>query len=141
MTMESTRYHSASSSSSSEDDSADSAVDAFIQNYGCSNNTPQTSSTTRLCKPVVIPQRRPGNKERGFIKAYAPDLQAFGIDQETFLAFIDAVNKSAKASKWLHAIQVAAFGTGFIPNHIAFGVSAAVQIVAGIVAKTETRWK
>jgi hypothetical protein len=32
-------------------------------------------------------------------------------------------------------------GIGFIPNHIALGVSAAVQIIAGIVAKAETRWK
>ena len=32
---------------------------------------------------MVIPQRRPGNKERGFIKAYAPDLDAFGIEMLT----------------------------------------------------------
>ncbi|KAF5632677.1 hypothetical protein F52700_6213 [Fusarium sp. NRRL 52700] len=94
-----------------------------------------------LPNPIVIPQRRPGNKERGFVEAYAPDLQSFGIDEETFLDFIRATNKAVQASKWLYAIQVAALGTGFIPNHIAMGASAAVQIVAGIVTKTEIRWK
>ncbi|EWG54343.1 hypothetical protein FVEG_12583 [Fusarium verticillioides 7600] len=117
---------------------SDSTLDSFLTSHSGLGVAP---SPLRLRSPVVIPQRRPGNKERGFVEAYAPDLQAFGIDQETFLALIRSINKAAQASKWLYAIQVAAIGTGFIPNHIALGVSTAVQIVAGIVAKTETRWK
>ncbi|KAF4943719.1 hypothetical protein FGADI_13218 [Fusarium gaditjirri] len=113
-------------------------LDSFLIDHASLGVTPPPR---RLSNPVVIPQRRPGNKERGFVEAYAPDLEAFGIDQETFLALIRSINKAVQASKWLYAIQVAAMGTGFIPNHIALGVSAAVQIVAGIVAKTETRWK
>ena len=124
-----------------QEQSAESAIDGFLFGHARSAEPLGTTPAPKLSKPVVIPQRRPGNKERGFVKAYAPDLDAFGIDQESFLAFIRAVNKAAQASKWLQAIQVAAFGTGFIPNHIALGVSAAVQIIAGIVAKTETRWK
>lgn len=120
---------------------ADSALEDFIHDYPRTNVALGAESPPRLRNPVVIPQRRPGNKERGFIKAYAPDLEEFGIDEESFLAFIRATNKAAQASKWLYAIQVAAMGTGFIPNHIALGVSAAVQIIAGIVAKAETRWK
>ncbi|TPX18557.1 uncharacterized protein E0L32_002414 [Thyridium curvatum] len=120
---------------------ADSALEDFIHDYPRTNVAFGAESPPRLRNPVVIPQRRPGNKERGFIKAYAPDLEEFGIDEESFLAFIRATNKAAQASKWLYAIQVAAMGTGFIPNHIALGVSAAVQIIAGIVAKAETRWK
>lgn len=120
---------------------AESAVETFIRNNPRPETTHETMPKPRLTKPVVVPQRRPGNKERGFVKAYAPDLEAFGIDQSSFLEFIGAVNKAVQASKWLHAVQVAAFGTGFIPNHIALGVSAAVQVIAGIVAKTETRWK
>ncbi|KAF5700761.1 hypothetical protein FGLOB1_10553 [Fusarium globosum] len=116
--------------------SSGSTLDSFLMNHPGLGVNPLP---LRLNSPVVIPQRRPGNKERGFVEAYAPDLQAFGIDQETFIAFIQAINKAVQASKWLHAIQVAAMGTGFIPNHIALGVSAAN--VAGIVAKTETRWK
>ncbi|CAK7222647.1 hypothetical protein SBRCBS47491_004930 [Sporothrix bragantina] len=118
---------------------ADAALDGFLAKY----IPPKTTASTapRLRNPVVIPQRRPGNKERGFVKAYAPDLAAHGIDEAAFLDFICATNKATQASKWLHAVQVAAMGTGFIPNHIALGVSAAVQIIAGIMAKAETRWK
>nr|RBQ87687.1 hypothetical protein FVER53263_12583 [Fusarium verticillioides] len=118
--------------------SSDLTLDSFLTSHSGLGVAP---SPLRLRSPVVIPQRRPGNKERGFVEAYAPDLQAFGIDQETFLALIRSINKASQASKWLYVIQVAAIGTGFIPNHIALGVSTAVQIVAGIVAKTETRWK
>lgn len=117
---------------------AGSTLDSFLMDHPGLGVNPLP---LRLSSPVVIPQRRPGNKERGFVEAYAPDLQAFGINQETFIAFIQAINKAVQASKWLYAIQVAAMGTGFIPNHIALGVSAAVQIVAGVIAKTETRWK
>ena len=120
---------------------ADSALDQFILDHPLKSVALGTASAPRLRNPVVIPQRRPGNKERGFVKAYAPDLEAFGIDEESFLAFIRATNRAVQASKWLYAIQVAAIGTGFIPNHIALGVSAAVQVSAGVVAKTETRWK
>ncbi|CAK7224210.1 hypothetical protein SEUCBS140593_005495 [Sporothrix eucalyptigena] len=120
---------------------ADAALDTFISAHHLPADGNDTSTPPRLQAPVVIPQRRPGNKERGFVKAYAPDLAAHGIDEAPFLEFIGATNKAAQASKWLHAIQVAAMGTGFIPNHIALGVSAAVQIIAGIVAKAETRWK
>ena len=120
----------------------DSALKSFLLNHPQpSINLEATSPPPRLRSPVVIPQRRPGNRQRGFVKAYAPDLEAFGIDEETFLAFIKETNQAAQASKWLYAIQVAAFGTGFIPNHIALGVSAAVQIIAGLVAVTEARWK
>lgn len=118
---------------------ADSALGSFISNHPRSDVPAR--SPPRLRNPVVIPQRRPGNKQRGFVQAYAPDLEEFGIDQETFLAFISTVNKGIQASKWIHAIQVAALGTGFIPNHIAMGVSAAVQIIAGVVAVAHARWK
>jgi hypothetical protein len=39
----------------------------------------------RLPCPVIIPQRRPRDKKRGFVRAYAPVLESCGIDQKTFL--------------------------------------------------------
>ena len=95
----------------------------------------------RLPCPVVIPQRRPGNKERGFVEAYAPMLEQFSIKQDEFINFVKATNKAVRASKWLGAIQLAAFGTSFIPNSIAMGASVAAQVVAGMIAKAQTRWK
>ncbi|KAI1322412.1 hypothetical protein F5Y16DRAFT_41407 [Xylariaceae sp. FL0255] len=123
-------------------DADDQPLTGFIRAHSRSNaSSPPKTPNCRLPSPVVIPQRRPGNKSRGFVEAYAPALEQFGIQQHEFLSFIRATNKAVQASKWLGAIQLAAAGTGFVPNHIALGVSVAVQIVAGVIAKAETRWK
>jgi hypothetical protein len=46
--------------------------------------------------PVVVPQRRPQNKSRGFVRAYAPVLAEVGIDQDTFIQFLEEWDKSAQ---------------------------------------------
>lgn len=56
---------------------------------------PVPASIQRLPCPVIIPQRRPRNKDRGFVRAYAPVLDDCGISQDVFLRFLeylDAVN-------------------------------------------------
>ncbi|KAB8070022.1 hypothetical protein BDV29DRAFT_181698 [Aspergillus leporis] len=118
---------------------AGSAVDAFLHAHP--QPAIRAAAPPRLPYPVVIPQRRPGNKERGFVKAYAPALEQYGISHDAFLDLIRACNKAIQASKWLVAIQVAAAGTGFIPNNIAIGVSMAVQVIAGVIAQAEIKWK
>ena len=55
----------------------------------------QAMNASKLQCPVVIPQRRPGSKTRGFIRAYAPVLLDYGIDQETFLTFLKAFHKAS----------------------------------------------
>lgn len=118
------------------------ALDNFIN----AHSMPPTHSITiaaaaRLPCPVVIPQRRPGNRRRGFVEAYAPEMETFGIHQDEFINFIRATNKALQNSKWIGAIQLAAAGTSFVPNHIAMGASVAVQVVAGMIAIAESRWK
>ena len=49
----------------------------------------------RMHCPVVIPQRRPGSKTRGFIRAYAPMLSDYDIDQETFLTLLKSFQKAS----------------------------------------------
>ena len=49
--------------------------------------------------PIVIPQRRPGSKTRGFIRAYAPVLLDHDIDQETFLTFLKSFHKASQVSR------------------------------------------
>ena len=47
--------------------------------------------------PVILPQRRPKDKTRGFIRAYAPVLgECAGIDQQTFLDFLEDFHKSSQ---------------------------------------------
>jgi len=58
----------------------------------------------RLQSPVVIPQRRPADESRGWVRAYAPSLEGCGIDRETFLDFLDEFNEACKASHELFRI-------------------------------------
>jgi hypothetical protein len=123
-------------------DGDEQALEGFIQTHPLSTTaSPPRTSDHHLPCPVVIPQRRPGNKTRGFVEAYAPALEQFGIQQDEFISFIRATNKAVRASRWLSAIQLAAVGTSFVPNPIAMGASVAVQVVAAVMAKAETRWK
>ncbi|KAF2500772.1 hypothetical protein BU16DRAFT_502823 [Lophium mytilinum] len=57
---------------------------------------PPPDLTKRLPCAVILPQRRPRAKARGFVKAYAPVLQETGIDQAAFLSFLDAWEKGSK---------------------------------------------
>lgn len=50
----------------------------------------------QLSCPVILPQRRPQNKSRGFVRAYAPALADCGIDQVAFLQFIKSMHQASK---------------------------------------------
>lgn len=117
---------------------ADSAISSFWETNSRISVPP---SAGQIALPVIIPQRRPGNKQRGFMKAYAPVLSDCGITEDHFHGFIDALNKAIQVSKWIAAVQVAAFGASFVPNHISLGATAAVQLVSMIAAKAQIRWK
>ena len=52
----------------------------------------------RLSCPVVVPQRRPGRKGRGFMRAYAPVLSDYDISEEFFLAFLKTFHKASMVS-------------------------------------------
>jgi hypothetical protein len=92
---------------------------------------PFASSQIRLPYPVIIPQRRPGSKARGWARAYSPDLDAVGIDQDTFLHFLQNFDDAAQASPWLKALYVAGSVVGFVPGHITMAVSLTISIAAG----------
>lgn len=83
-----------------------------------------------LPAPVILPQRRPGNQKRGFVRAYAPDLANCGIDQETFLKFIKNFHKSSKASPLFDVVIVSSMIAGFAPSIIAMAVTTAVTVAA-----------
>ncbi|KXS93614.1 hypothetical protein AC578_5919 [Pseudocercospora eumusae] len=91
--------------------------------------------------PVIIPQRRPRKKSRGFVRAYAPVLQNAGIDQDTFLAFLKNFHRSSQAHPVLPIIQVAAGIAGFVPGVIAMAVTTGVQIGAKVASETQERYK
>ncbi|OAP63363.1 hypothetical protein AYL99_02590 [Fonsecaea erecta] len=140
-------YESASDNEQEKEVASEQDVDTLVTAFIHAHEHPTTSfsrwriSAAKLSYPVVIPQRRPGSKQRGFVEAYAPALQKYGIDQDTFLEFVRAMNKAIQHNAWLAAIQLAAAGASFVPNGIAMGVSLGVQVVAGLIAQAEAKWR
>jgi hypothetical protein len=90
--------------------------------------------------PVILPQRRPKDRSRGFIRAYAPMLEHCGIDQATWLSFLDNFQKSSAASPWLNAIDLAAIATNWIPSHrFAFAAGYAISKAVSIAIELQAR--
>ncbi|KAJ5159788.1 uncharacterized protein N7482_006792 [Penicillium canariense] len=100
---------------------------------------PPPAQPQRLPYPVIIPQRRPGAKKRGFVRAYAPVLADQGISQDAFLKFISDFHKASQASMWLQVIVVAANITGFSPSLTVALTAAAIQIVADTAQQFQIR--
>lgn len=86
---------------------------------------PQGVQLQKLALPVILPQRRPKDRTRGFIRAYAPELQKAGIDQACFIDFLETFNKATLESPWLNAINLAGFAFMAIPS---FGISQVATI-------------
>jgi hypothetical protein len=75
-------------------------VNAFLSSYSI-----QPSGNALPC-PVIIPQKRPGNKTRGFVRAYAPALEAVGIDERTWMDFMRSFEESIRVSPVFDAVNV-----------------------------------
>ncbi|KAE8349224.1 hypothetical protein BDV28DRAFT_163725 [Aspergillus coremiiformis] len=112
---------------------------AFLQNYPPPPYTP--TSNARLPYPVILPQRRPKSRKRGFIRAYAPVLDEFGFDQAMFLEFLETSNRACQATPWLKAINLAGIGTMFMPSAIGIAVGVAIQLTTDVVMAVDERRK
>ena len=112
--------------------------DTFLRSFA-SPKKAMPPSSGKLALPVVLPQRRPKDRSRGFIRAYAPVLENCGIDQGTWLAFLDAFQRSSAADPWLSAINLAAFATIALPVGIGFAVEYAIRQVTKIAIETQGR--
>lgn len=95
----------------------------------------------KLTLPVIVPQRRPRNKSRGFVRAYSPVLQDVGIDQQTFLRFLKNFHASSQANPCFTAVLVAATIAGMVPEPITMAVTTAVQVAAGVGKEFDSRRK
>jgi hypothetical protein len=115
-------------------------TDTFMKNHPPPAYTPsETGVKGQLPCPVILPQRRPRDKKRGFVRAYAPVLEDCGIDQATFLDFLKTFHQACKASPWLQVVNIAAAGAGMVPSPIAMGVSIAVQFAVGVAMEVQRR--
>ena len=111
---------------------------AFLHKHPVSTNV-KPLKKGKLPLPVVLPQRRPRNRSRGFVRAYAPMLEECGIDQATWLTFLDTFQKSTAANPWLNAINMASFATMFIPHGFGTLVDFAIQQVTSIAIELQGR--
>lgn len=95
----------------------------------------------KLSAPVVLPQRRPKKQDRGFIRAYAPVLENYGIDQTMFLDFLDTAEKSTKSARWLKAINLASLATIPLPSATGIAIGIAIQIATDVAMAVDSRYK
>ena len=100
----------------------------FLQRHPTVRNLIQDSR--RLPCPVIIPQSRPRTKSRGFVRAYAPVLGDCGIDQETWMDFLETFHKASQASPIFSGILVAGHLVGYVPSISAMVASMLVQATA-----------
>ncbi|KAG7075922.1 FAD binding domain protein [Colletotrichum scovillei] len=84
---------------------------AFIKRHPL-KTTGSSEDGQRLSLPVLVPQRRPEKRARGFIRAYAPMLVDVKINQDTFLDFIDTLNKSLEPNPWISAREISDVAAG-----------------------------
>jgi hypothetical protein len=90
------------------------------------------SPVPQLPAPILLPQRRPKDRKRGFVRAYVPDLADFGIDRPMFSDFLDTAEKACQGARWLNAINLASIGTMFMPSATGIAVSIAIQITTDV---------
>ncbi|KIW70034.1 hypothetical protein PV04_02345 [Phialophora macrospora] len=127
-------YEEAAATPASDQDIAN----AFLNKHKLTN-TPSLKIKPLPC-PVILPQRRPKNKSRGFVRAYAPLLgECAGIDQQTFIDFIDELDHASKASPVFDVINLACFAVGFVPNPITMAVTIAVQVASQTAKEIQSR--
>jgi hypothetical protein len=111
---------------------------AFLANHKLTV-TPSLSFK-QLPLPVIIPQRRPKDKSRGFVRAYAPILgECSGIDQTTFIDFLNDLDIASKSSPIFDVINMASFAVGLVPNPIAMAVSIVVTTVNRTAQEIQSR--
>jgi hypothetical protein len=85
------------------------------------------SPSQRLDLPLCLPQTTSGY-DSPFARAYNPQLEASGIEQDEWLKFLDALNIAMTASPPLRVVDMAGMVIGFVPYHWA--------IIAGVLTQT-----
>ncbi|KAL8991808.1 MAG: hypothetical protein Q9169_007632 [Polycauliona sp. 2 TL-2023] len=103
--------------------------------------SPRPSTAERLPFPVIIPQRRPKTKSRGFIRAYAPVLESKDLSQGMFLGFLKDFHTAAQASPIFNVVMIATAIAGAYPDPlVALGIQA-VQVAAGVGQEVQERYR
>ncbi|PTB73962.1 hypothetical protein M440DRAFT_1432804 [Trichoderma longibrachiatum ATCC 18648] len=114
-------------------------AEGFVQSHALAST--QQVQRHGLPMPVILPQRRPGERARGFIHAYAPLLQDVGIEEATFNDFITQLNMATAPSPWINAINLAAVAVQNVPEPVTIAVSIAAQVGTQVSLQAHSRSK
>lgn len=103
-------------------------------------------SAMSLNRPILIPSSSVGSLLSAtppFLRAYPPILDTYGVSSSRFMAIIDGLNVALAESPPFQAMQIAGNGVGFVPDHIAQGVSLGLNVAAstGAAATSYIRTK
>ncbi len=91
--------------------------------------------------PIILPQRRPGTKTRGFVRAYPPILHESRIPQSAFLRFLKDLHTAAQASPIFSVVMIAtAIAAAYPDPVVGLGVQA-VQVAVGIGQEMQERYR
>lgn len=106
-------------------------------------SAPPNITVKPLPCPVILPQRSPRHRSRGFVRAYAPLLgECSGIDQTQFITFLEEFDQAIKVNPVWDVINVAAFvGTIGAPFAIGIPVAFAVQFAANTAKEMQRRYR
>ncbi|KAF2501323.1 hypothetical protein BU16DRAFT_613242 [Lophium mytilinum] len=105
-------------------------VDQIVDDFTGAHPPPTVSVAGSLPFPVIIPQKRPEARTHGFIRVYAPALFHSGIDEPTFLEFLDNYTASIKGSGYFNAVNVAIAASVIAYTVSAVSVNPAVHFAA-----------
>ena len=100
------------------------------------SNGPSRISMQKLPFPVIVPQRRPGTKSRGFVGAYEPVLEEIGISPEAFLRFLKDLQNAVEASPIFDVVMIAPAIAGAYPDPI---IGLTVQAVSALFGITSSQ--
>lgn len=105
-------------------------VDQIVDDFTRAHPPPSYTEAGRLPFPVIIPQKRPEARTHGFIRVYAPALFESGIDEPTFLEFLDNYTASIKGSGYFNAVNAAIAASVIAYTVSAVSVNPAVHFAA-----------
>lgn len=102
--------------------------------------SPPSPSPPTLPLPILLPQRRPTTRTRGFTPAYAPILSSFSIPRPAFLSFILSLNASLEPNPYLAAINLAGFVGEASPEPVvSVLVGLGVEVVTDAIMQAQSR--
>jgi hypothetical protein len=119
-------------------------ADNFIKRHpppAYESEAEQKEHGAHLILPVVIPQRRPEARVRGFIRAYDPTLEQAYIDQAMFLEFIQELNIVCLPNPWINAINFASFATMALPTVTELIISRVINQISKVGLEMHSRTK